>query len=135
MLPLKKILFPVDFSEQCIGAARYAEAFAGRFDAELTLMHVITHAHYNDLIPESPTDLRRRLDSFLTKELDYFRVRRVSAEGDPAAKIVSHAIREHFDLIMLPTHGLGDFRRFLLGSVPNKISHHAPCSVLIVRTS
>ncbi|MGD1094568.1 MAG: universal stress protein [Bryobacteraceae bacterium] len=129
MLPFKKILFPVDFSQQCAGAARYAEAFAGRFDAELTLMHVIAHAHYNDLIPVSPADLRRRLDSFLAKELDYFRVQRVLEEGDPASVIVNYAVQEHFDLIMLPTHGLGDFRRFLLGSVTAKVLHDSDCPV------
>jgi len=129
MLPLKKILFPIDFSEHCVGAARYAEAFAGRFDAELTLMHVIAHPQYNDLIPESRADLRQRLDSFLAEELEYFRVHRVLVEGDPAANIVNYAIEEHFDLIMLPTHGLGDFRRFLLGSVTAKVLHDSDCPV------
>jgi len=129
MLPLKKILFPVDFSAHCVGAARYVEAIAGRFDAELTLIHVVPHPHYNDLIPESPAQRQRRLDSFLAKELEYFRVQRVLAEGEPATAIVDHALHGHFDLIMLPTHGLGDFRRFLLGSVAAKVLHDSDCPV------
>jgi len=50
-------------------------------------------------------------------------------EGDPATTIVDYANQEHFDLIMLPTHGLGDFRRFLLGSVTAKVLHDADCPV------
>lgn len=129
MLPLKKILFPVDFSEQCAGAARYVEAFAGRFDAELTLLHVSGYPQYNDLLPEGPAQRRRRLESFLAKELEYFRVQRVLVEGEPATNIVNYAMAGHFDLIMLPTHGLGDFRRFLLGSVTAKVLHDSDCPV------
>lgn len=41
MCEIKKILFPVDFSDTCLGAARYVEAFVGHFEAELMLLHVI----------------------------------------------------------------------------------------------
>ena len=41
MLPFKKILFPVDFSEHSIGAARYVETFAGRFDASVTMLNIV----------------------------------------------------------------------------------------------
>jgi len=129
MLPLKKILFPVDFSGQCVGAARYVEAFAGRFDAEITLMHVIPHPAYNDVILENLDQRQERLDAFLSKELEYFRVQRVMTDGEPATAIVEYAAQEHFDLIMLPTHGLGSFRRFLLGSVAAKVLHDSDCPV------
>jgi nucleotide-binding universal stress UspA family protein len=129
MLTLKKILFPVDFSEPCIGAARYVAAFAGRFDAEITMIHVVPLAHYNDLIPENLEQRQQRLDSFLAKEFEYFRVQRVLTDGDPATAIVNYAAHEKFDLIMLPTLGLGDFRRFLLGSVTAKVLHDAECPV------
>jgi hypothetical protein len=55
MLPFKNILFPVDFSEHSCGAARYVEAFAGRFESELTLLHVIEPPKYNDLRPPQKT--------------------------------------------------------------------------------
>ena len=129
MLPFKKILFPVDFSEHSIGAARYVEAFAGRFDAELTVLNTIELPRYNDLLPDSPAQRRRHLDSFLAKELEYFRVERVLAEGEPAANIVDLAREGHCDLIMMPTHGLGGFRRFLLGSIAAKVLHDADCPV------
>jgi len=129
MLPFKRILFPVDFSPQSCGAARYVEAFAGRFEAELTLLHVVELPRYNDLMPESPGQQRARLDSFLHKELEYFRVERITTEGEAATQILRVARQRHADLIMMPTHGLGPFRRFLIGSVAAKILHDADCPV------
>jgi nucleotide-binding universal stress UspA family protein len=53
--------------------------------------------------------------------------------GDPADAIIAIAERESADLIVLGSRGMRGARR-LLGSVPNNVSHHAPCDVLIVRT-
>ena len=76
MLTLKKILFPVDFSERASGAAHYVEAFTGRFNAELTLLHVVESADYlygtiefggaalNDFHAERVAHSRKKLDEF-----------------------------------------------------------------------
>jgi nucleotide-binding universal stress UspA family protein len=56
-------------------------------------------------------------------------------EGDPAEGILSVAEETKADLIVVGNKGMSGARRFLLGSVPNKVSHHAPCSVIIVRTT
>lgn len=56
-------------------------------------------------------------------------------QGDPADAILDVAEETHADLIVVGNKGMTGAKRFLLGSVPNKISHHAPCSVLIIRTS
>lgn len=56
-------------------------------------------------------------------------------EGDPADAILDVAEETGADLIVVGNKGMTGARRFLLGSVPNKVSHHAPCSVLIVRTT
>jgi nucleotide-binding universal stress UspA family protein len=56
-------------------------------------------------------------------------------EGDPADAILDVAEETKADLIIVGNKGMTGARRFLLGSVPNKVSHHAPCSVLIVRTT
>ena len=55
-------------------------------------------------------------------------------EGDPADAILDVAEEQGADLIVVGNKGMTGAKRFLLGSVPNKVSHHAPCSVLIVRT-
>jgi nucleotide-binding universal stress UspA family protein len=56
-------------------------------------------------------------------------------EGEPADAILDVAEEEGADLIVVGNKGMTGAKRFLLGSVPNKISHHAPCGVYIVRTT
>jgi nucleotide-binding universal stress UspA family protein len=56
-------------------------------------------------------------------------------EGDPADAILDVAEEEKADLIVVGNKGMTGAKRFLLGSVPNKVSHHAPCSVMIIRTT
>lgn len=56
-------------------------------------------------------------------------------EGDPAEAILTVAEDSNADLIVVGNKGMTGARRFLLGSVPNNVSHHAPCSVIIVRTT
>ena len=56
-------------------------------------------------------------------------------EGDPADAILDLAEELDVSVIVVGNKGMTGARRFLLGSVPNNISHHAPCSVYIVRTT
>jgi nucleotide-binding universal stress UspA family protein len=56
-------------------------------------------------------------------------------EGDPADAILDVAEELNAGLVIVGNKGMTGAKRFLLGSVPDKISHHAPCSVLIVRTT
>ena len=56
-------------------------------------------------------------------------------EGDPADAILDVAEETGADLIVVGNKGMKGASRFLLGSVPNKVSHHAPCGVYIVRTT
>jgi nucleotide-binding universal stress UspA family protein len=56
-------------------------------------------------------------------------------QGDPADAILDVAEEQGADLIVVGNKGMTGARRFLLGSVPNRVSHHAPCSVLIIRTT
>jgi nucleotide-binding universal stress UspA family protein len=56
-------------------------------------------------------------------------------EGDPADAILDVAEELGSDLIVVGNKGMTGAKRFLLGSVPNKVSHHAPCAVMIVRTT
>ena len=61
-------------------------------------------------------------------------VERFARQGDPADAILDVAEERGSDLIVVGNKGMTGAKRFLLGSVPNKVSHHAPCSVLIIRT-
>jgi nucleotide-binding universal stress UspA family protein len=54
-------------------------------------------------------------------------------QGDPAAALLDVAEERRADLIVVGNKGMTGADRFLLGSVPNKVTHHAPCSVLVIR--
>ncbi|ADB53760.1 universal stress protein [Conexibacter woesei] len=62
-------------------------------------------------------------------------VRTFARQGDPADAILDVAEEQGSGLIVVGNKGMTGAKRFLLGSVPNKVSHHAPCSVLIIRTT
>jgi nucleotide-binding universal stress UspA family protein len=85
-----------------------------------------------------PVDLRRVAEELLLRaaqqiEGDGLEVNQEAREGDAASVLIDVAREQHADLIVVGDRGGTAVRRFLLGSVPNKISHHAPCSVMIVR--
>jgi nucleotide-binding universal stress UspA family protein len=71
----------------------------------------------------------QELAGFETESLAGLNVRRLVLHGDPATKIVELAREEHADLIAMPTHGYGPFRRFILGSNTAKVLHDADCPV------
>jgi nucleotide-binding universal stress UspA family protein len=69
------------------------------------------------------------------KEAGVAEVETFARQGDAADAIVDVAEEQRCDLVVVGNKGMTGAKRFLLGSVPNKVSHHAPCSVLIVRTT
>jgi nucleotide-binding universal stress UspA family protein len=122
MPSIKKILFPVDFSPQSTGAARYVEAFAGRFQARVRLLHIVNNGE-RILAEEILPSRERELENYLTEELKFIDTERICVVGDPAEKIVEMADAWSPDLVMMPTHGVGLYRRLLLGSVTAKVLH------------
>jgi nucleotide-binding universal stress UspA family protein len=56
-------------------------------------------------------------------------------DGDPASVLLDEAERGRYDLLVMGNKGMTGVSRFLMGSVPNKVSHHATSTVLIVRTT
>ncbi len=141
MLALEKILLPVDFSDRCLGAARYAQLLAARYGSEILILHAVEPIRYEfsalefggavltDLAANRKAQARERLETFLARELEGVRVRRLLAEGEAAQTIVETARTEQVSLITMPTHGYGRFRRFILGSVTAKVLHDAQCPV------
>lgn len=139
MFVIKHILFPVDFSARTCGAVPFVTAMAERFGARVTLMGVAPPIPYGGMVDPSglammdPDDLRddlqARLDRTYVKEFSNLSVQRIADVGDPAELITQFAHSEGVDLIMMPTHGYGPFRRLLLGSVTAKVLHDAQCPV------
>ena len=141
MRSLSHILLPVDFSERAAGAARYAKMLAGHFHSAVSQLHVLTPTQYEfgaidiggvmaaDLYQSRNEMAVRDLNAFLASEWEGIDVRRVVVEGDAAREIVAYAHTEGVGLIIMPTHGFGPFRRFILGSNTAKVLHDADCPV------
>src|SRR5262252_7344596 len=139
MPTFSRILAPIAFSARCQGALQYAEALACRFHSELVLLHVVSPVQtygYPDAVAVAPelidevlVQSKAALESFAAEGLKGITVKRVVLEGDPGQEIVRYAKEAECDLIVMPTHGYGPFRRFLLGSVTAKVLHDAVCPV------
>jgi len=143
MFKLERILVPIDFSDNSLIAASHAGALARHFHSEVTLLHVneflVIHpltgplgfgiTSWESLRSEHLAARWKQLNEFGTAELSGIRVKRLVCSGDPAKLIVERARAENSDLIIMPTHGGGPFRRFLLGSVTAKVLHDAECPV------
>jgi len=139
MLAIKHILFPIDFSERCCGAAPFVDAMASRFGAKVTLISVAPPVMYAGMgEPAAPVfldddslreDVQARLATAFTREFAHLPVERVAEVGDPAEVITRFAHTQGIDLIMMPSHGYGPFRSLLLGSVTAKVLHDAQCPV------
>jgi nucleotide-binding universal stress UspA family protein len=138
MLSLDNILLPVDFSPRSEGAARCAQVLASQFHSRIILLH-IEHEPFlvgNEELKGPPMGsiehtcwLRKRLESFLSGELQGPSVTRVVIKGDPAPNIVELASVEKADLIVMPAHGHRPFRELLWGSVVAKVLHDSCCPV------
>lgn len=138
---LSKIVLPVDFSERSVGAARCARALASHFGSELLLLHVVPPPQYElgamdvggsmlaELYRNQAGQAAGELEALVSAELPGLSVRCVTLEGDPSGRIVEFSHQEGADLILMPTHGYGPFRRFILGSNTAKVLHDADCPV------
>ena len=136
MQPIKHILFPVDFSERCIGAIPFVQATARHYGARVTQISV-AHPYYSGafegvtiLDPQQMLmSLKTELDAWQPGAFAGLEVERVAVSGDPAECIVQYAHTHNVDLVMMPSHGYGPFRQLLLGSVTAKVLHDVRCPV------
>lgn len=143
MLGFHNILFPIDFSDRCRAVRPFIKSFAERFEAKLTLMHVIQipavcyagiEGGYPVVcdVPTMEESAKQEMQAFFESPCGFAahaRVEYVVQVGDPAGEIIKYAEKHPVDLIMMPTHGYGKFRRLLLGSVATKVLHDARCPV------
>jgi nucleotide-binding universal stress UspA family protein len=114
---------------------------AVHFHAQVTMLHAVElpPTWYGDIALDAYAaavntddlmqDCRKTLDAYLRAPDALCRARRVVIEGDPAEVITNYAREQKTDLIMMPTHGYGPFRRFLIGSVAAKVLHDVECPV------
>jgi nucleotide-binding universal stress UspA family protein len=125
MYPPKKILFPIDFSQRSAAIAPVVANFARQLHAAPTLLHVLPE----DAIDEQRIEAQEDLSVFADSHFSGMSVCRALLQGDAGKEIIDFAHEHKIDLIMMPTHGYGPFRRLLLGSVAFKVLRDAWCPV------
>jgi nucleotide-binding universal stress UspA family protein len=141
MIPFRRILFPVDYSESCNALAPYVKDMARRFPSELTLVHAygIEYSRHSGqtvadsvLVDEAESAQEQRLRQYAMEAFPGQHIECLVKLGDPACVIESIVQHQGTDLVMLPTHGRGPIRRFLLGSVTAKVLHDLTAAVWTV---
>jgi nucleotide-binding universal stress UspA family protein len=144
-----RILFPVDFSPAAMAIVPAVIEMAQRFDATVTVLNAFNLVREYNLAPcfeatgdsepapilyspalkELRDQRKESLDEFARSQFPNIKHSTKIEDGDPESVIHWIAERENIDLIMMPTRGLGRFRRLLLGSVTAKVLHDVVCPV------
>jgi nucleotide-binding universal stress UspA family protein len=143
------IVVGTDGSDTATKAVSHAVDLARALGAKLDLVSAyepVPAQRLNEERRQAPEDLqwainpREDVDATLEAAAQVARdagveVAVFARQGDPADAILDVAEEREADLVIVGNKGMTGAKRFLLGSVPNKVSHHAPCSVLIIRTT
>jgi len=135
-----RVMVGTDRSETAERAVRWAAAFADAYSAELHVVQVVIPLHPVDTQHGTAEVTRARaaaeeLQSYATNMAGDRGHAHVVIDDDPALAIV-HATEEHdIDVLVVGNAGMAGRKEFLLGNVPNRISHNARCTVIIVNTT
>ena len=139
-----KILVPIDGSEYSKKALLEAKELATAMGGEITIINIMpiildpdnyhSVSRFAELEKISSDESKALLDKGIMHFVDTkTKVETASRRGDPANEIINFAEEGRFDLIVMGSRGLGVFKRTLLGSVSDKVVHHANTSVLVVK--
>jgi len=159
MVPeIKKILYPTDMSETSNHALGYAASLANRYDALITIIHVIKdvlpssenlvtnvigNSKWQELLSRNKTEvvekIRRRLDKFCEEtqaELSScpFLMDEVIVKiGNPVEEIIQEADQKKYDMIIMGAHGHGAIAGAVMGSVSRRVVRRSTTPVMVVR--
>ena len=143
---MNKIVVGTDGSESSFDAVKQATALAAATKAELHIVCVASLAADLALrgvtplaIPDNYDDeAKKAAGAAVNQAADLAKATGVTASvhvlaGDASSVLMDFCRTNNADLLVVGAHGMTGAARFLLGSVPNRCAHHAPCSVLIAR--
>lgn len=137
-LKKKSVLIPIDFSDLAYEAIAPAKEFVETLSS-LKLIHVLSPLHPAD--PAATWDIlsdderKQKVKAFLSKKVSEMGLDNIPIEvtiGAPAEEIVDYADTVKADLIVMPSHGFKEVKRFLLGSVAERVVRLSSCPVLIL---
>jgi ubiquinone biosynthesis protein len=130
---IQRILVATDRSDSATRAVEWAAEMAERYAAELLVLQVVAPEHLVGSVPAQASTAAELTE--LTRRLAGARGRaRMEYDSQPAETIVQVAVQEGADIIVVGNVTMRDRTEFLLGSVPNRVSHNARCTVVIVNT-
>jgi nucleotide-binding universal stress UspA family protein len=149
---LEKVLLPTDGSETAEKAIAFAARLFENTPCKVTLLSVVEEPVYSafwsdgliapEVLMPPPEELREELDKraeeMLSESAKPLRDAGLDVQpkirfGNSAAEVLQEAEEGDYDMIVMGSHGRGALGGFLLGSVSNRVAHHAKCPVLIVR--
>ena len=144
-MPYKVIVVGTDGSERAAVAVQEALGLAKDTGAKLHVVHAVHPAVEVGYTESKGGQLtidkaRQGVEGFKKALLAEAEARGVSAElhnpgtSDPAEALIEAAESLNADVVVVGNKGTSGVKRFVLGSVPNKVAHHCPCNVLIVNT-
>lgn len=144
-LPFKKILAPTDFSDPSYYALEMAVELAEHFNAELHLLHVVPPLHVvpvpvNVEVPLYESEMREAAERSLQEMIEQRIPKSLTVFasvvwGDPADEIIAYQKEKGVDLIVIATHGRSGWKRWVLGSVTEKVVRAPTCPVLTINAS
>ncbi|MFP3869841.1 MAG: universal stress protein [Syntrophobacteria bacterium] len=145
MVKIKRILFPLDFSECSYQVLPYALSLAEKYNAEIYLIYVardlryfsgfhVPHTSISGFIKEVVDAGEKMMDRVCEEHLQSCpSFERRVVVGDPAEEIIKIAESENIDLIVMGTHGRKGLDRTLFGSVAEHVVKNAPVPVLTIK--
>jgi ubiquinone biosynthesis protein len=135
---IRRVLVATDGSERAARAVNWANELAGRYDAELHLVRVIV-PKLGTTPGAAEREQAQRDEVALRQEAEGLAGGRgrahVAIHEKPAHAICQTAAENEIDAIVMGNAGMSGRKEFLLGNVPNWVSHNAPCTVIIVNTA
>jgi universal stress protein A len=147
MMKAKSILVPTDFSKYSIKALELAVDVAKHNNAKINLLHVVDvvqqcAADYclpNATVASLKSQIKATSDANLKKMTDKFKKDGVPIlgsvkEGAPYEEILKEQKAKKADLIVISSHGRTGLKKYLIGSVADKVVKAAPCNVVLVKS-
>jgi nucleotide-binding universal stress UspA family protein len=137
MRVFQTILCPVDFSEFSLLALRYAKAIRRQYEAKLIVYHAVhTSGPLLDLGTNEAniiSQTKKELEGIVHEIFDHDpNIEMIVNVANPTIGILDQAVLNNADLLIMGTHGRTGFEKYLMGSVTNKVLHHAQIPVLVV---
>lgn len=139
---MKKILIPVENQQKIKQPLEIAVEIAKKFDSTITIFNAVDfhkipnevkYGAYIEKIYETANK-----NNFMDRVVKLYEDEGIETnskvvEGDAASEIIDEAEKGNYDLVIMETHSMKEHKRFMLGSVTNKVVHHIDVPILVIR--